>query len=132
MDRRTFLKAGATTLAAAGLARPFVVDAEANGDTRWRTFDVTTRLDIVQPSAVTRGWVPLPLMPDTDYHKSLGLSWTGNTAATRVVRDEKYGAAIFYAEWPANETAPTIEVSTRVCSPRSVHPMSFRGNSPTE
>jgi transglutaminase-like putative cysteine protease len=30
-----------------------------------------------------------------------------------VVRDEKYGAGIFYAEWPASETAPEVEVTTR-------------------
>jgi len=132
MDRRTFLRAGATTLAAAGLARSFGVDAEANGGARWRTFEVTTRLDIVQPSGVTRGWVPLPLMPDTDYQKSLGLSWTGNTAATRVVRDEKYGAGIFYAEWPANETAPTIEVTTRFATRDRAVDLSAPGNSAPE
>ena len=132
MDRRTFLKAGATTLAATGLARPFVLDAEANGSARWRTFEVTTRLDIVQSSGVTRGWVPLPLMPDTDYQKSLGLSWTGNTAVTRVARDEKYGAGIFYAEWPASETAPTIEVTTRFATRNRAVDLGAPGNSAPE
>ena len=132
MDRRTFLRAGATTLAAAGLARSFGVDAEANGGARWRTFEVTTRLDIVQPSGVTRGWVPLPLMPDTDYQKSLGLSWTGNTAVTRVARDEKYGAGIFYAEWPASETAPTVEVTTRFATRDRAVDLSAPGNSAPE
>ena len=132
MDRRTFLKAGATTLAAAGLARPFVVDAEANGDARWRTFEVTTRLEVVQPSGVTRGWVPLPLMPDTDYQRSLGLSWTGNAAVTRVVRDEKYGAGIFYAEWPASETAPTIELTTRFAARDRAVDLSTPGKSAPE
>jgi transglutaminase-like putative cysteine protease len=132
MDRRTFLRAGATTLAAAGLARSFGVDAEANGGARWRTFEVTTRLDIVQPSGVTRGWVPLPLMPDTDYQKSLGLSWTGNTAFTRVARDEKYGAGIFYAEWPASETAPTVEVTTRFATRDRAVDLSAPGNSAPE
>jgi len=132
MDRRAFLKAGATTLAAAGLARSFGVDAEANGGARWRTFEVTTRLDIVQPSGVTRGWVPLPLMPDTDYQKSLGLSWTGNTAFTRVARDEKYGAGIFYAEWPASETAPTVEVTTRFATRDRAVDLSAPGNSAPE
>src|SRR5262249_11161026 len=37
----------------------------------------------------------------------------GNAAVTRVVRDEKYGAGIFYAEWPAGETAPALEIVTR-------------------
>ena len=114
MERRTFLTTGAAALVVAGLARPFAArGAETSGGARWRTFEVTTRLEIIQPSGVTRAWVPLPLMPDTDYQKSLGQSWTGNAALTRVVRDEKYGAGIFYAEWPASETAPEVEVTTR-------------------
>src|SRR5215831_8496167 len=114
MDRRTFLTTGAAALVGSGLARPFAaLSAETSGGARWRTFEVTTRLEIIQPSGVTRAWVPLPLMPDTNYQKSLGQSWTGNAALTRVVRDEKYGAGIFYAEWPASETAPEVEVTTR-------------------
>ena len=73
MDRRSFLKTGATSLVAAGLARPLAArSAETSGGTKWRTFEVTTRLEILKPSGPTRGWVPMPLMPDTDYQKSLG------------------------------------------------------------
>jgi len=114
MDRRTFLKTGATTLATASLARPLTaIGAETSGGTKWRTFEVRSRLEIIQPSGATRGWVPLPLMPDTDYQKSLGQSWTGNASVMRVFRDEKYGTGIFYAEWPAGEAAPAVEVTTR-------------------
>ena len=114
MDRRTFLTTGAAALVGAGFPRPFAaLGAETSSGAKWRTFEVTTRLEIIQPSGVTRAWVPLPLMPDTDFQKSLGQSWTGNAALTRVVRDEKYGAGIFYAEWPASETAPEVEVTTR-------------------
>ena len=129
MDRRTFLTTGATALAAAGLARPFAaLGAETSGGAKWRTFEVTTRLEIIQPSGVTRAWVPLPLMPDTDYQKSLGQSWTGNAALTRVVRDEKYGAGIFYAEWPGGETAPAVEVTTRFATRNREVDLSAPGN----
>jgi hypothetical protein len=114
MDRRTFLKTGSVSLAAAGLMRPWTaIAAEPSGETKWRTFEVTSRVEIIKPSGVSRAWVPLPLMPDTDYQKSLGQSWTGNAAAMRVYRDEKYGSGIFYAEWPAGESAPAVEVITR-------------------
>ena len=52
-------------------------------------------------------------MPDTDYQKIMGQSWTGNAATMRVYRDEKYGAGMFYAEWPATESAPVVELVTR-------------------
>lgn len=116
MDRRAFLKVGVGASAAAAMAR--VTGPEhagaglPDGEASWRVFEVTTRVEIVKPSGATRAWVPMPLMPDTDYHKSLGQSWSGN-AATRVVRDEKYGAAILCSEWPSGETAPMVEVRAR-------------------
>ncbi len=117
MHRRTFLQTcvGASAgITLAGLARPMrPMAAPATGGAAWRTFEVTTRLEILKPSGVTRAWVPMPLMPDTDYHKNLDQSWTGNAATMRVYRDDKYGAGIFFAEWPGSEAAPVAEVTTR-------------------
>jgi len=116
MDRRAFLKTGVGVSAAAVLeSLPDMRSAGAAGSdaARWRAFEVTTRAEIISPSGVSRAWLPMPLMPDTDYHKSLGHTWTGNAAATRIYRDEKYGAAIFYAEWGADEKNPSVELVTR-------------------
>ena len=99
MDRRTFLKSGAAAVVATRLGQPLrALAAEAPGQAKWRTFEVTSRVEVIKPAGVTRAWVPMPLMPDSDYQKSLGQSWTGNAATMRVYRDEKYGAGIFYAE----------------------------------
>ena len=37
----------------------------------------------------------------------------GNAAAMRMVHDPKYGAAMLYAEWPATQKAPVVEVTSR-------------------
>ncbi len=50
---------------------------------------------------------------DSAEFKSLGQSWIGNAGAARVYCDDKYGASVFYAEWPAGEPAPVAEVTTR-------------------
>src|SRR3990172_11045071 len=117
MNRRAFLKTGAGVSASAvlaGLPRVVRNAAAAGADSAtWRAFEVITRAEIINPSAVSRTWLPMPLMPDTDYKRSLGYAWTGNTAATRIFRDEKYGAGIFYAEWPAGEAAPVVALVTR-------------------
>ena len=116
MDRRTFLQTSAGASAGimlAGLARPIRSWAAPASAGAWRSFEVITRLEILKPSGVTRAWVPMPLLPDTDYHKNLDQGWTGNAATMRVYRDDKYGAGIFYAEWPGTEAAPVVEVTTR-------------------
>jgi transglutaminase-like putative cysteine protease len=114
MDRRAFLKTGAASTVVAGLARASrTLGAPTADAAKWRAFEVTARAEVLNPTGVTRAWLPLPLMPDTDYHKSQGQSWTGNAAATRIYRDPVYGAAIFYAEWPAGESNPLVEVTSR-------------------
>jgi transglutaminase-like putative cysteine protease len=74
----------------------------------------------------------MPLIPDTDYQKSLGQSWTGNASTMRVYRDEKYGAGIFYAEWPAGEAAPVAEVVTRFATRDRATDLSAPGSSAPE
>ena len=76
----------------------------------WRAFEITTRVEVLNPSGVTRVWVPLPLTQDTDYHKTLGRTWNGNATKAQAVRDPRYGAGFVVAEWPAGTTGPTLEV----------------------
>jgi transglutaminase-like putative cysteine protease len=115
MNRRVFLQAGIGAAAGAvgAWSRPGRSAAATMEGARWRAFEVVARAEVASPTGPTRVWLPLPLMPDTDYHKSLGQTWTGNATVSRVYRDEKYGAAIFFAEWPAGETAPVVEVTSR-------------------
>lgn len=118
MDRRAFLKAGISASAAASL--PWRT-ASANAD--WRKFEVVTRVELQLPEGISRVWVPLPLTHDTDWHRSLGSSWSGNAARTQVLRDPKYGVSMLYAEWPATVASPRLEVSSRFATrDRAVDP----------
>src|SRR5256885_5338635 len=102
MQRRTFLKSVGASSALGLLAGPKLTRfAEAQTPAGWRTFEVTSRVEVAEPVGVTRVWIPLPLTAQTDYHTPLGKSWTGNTAVAKVFRDPKYGAEFLYAEWPA-------------------------------
>jgi transglutaminase-like putative cysteine protease len=114
MERRTFLKSVGASSAIALWHGPRVVRrAEAQTAGGWRGFEVTSRVEIADASGVTRAWIPLPLNAQTDYHKFLGNTWTGNATAARVVRDPKYGAEFLHAEWPAGEKAPVVEVVSK-------------------
>src|SRR5689334_18159287 len=116
MDRRAFLRTGLA--ASAGLAVtgvPRLVAAAQSPTTAnpWRKFEVVTRVEVANPTGVTRVWVPLPLLTDTDYFKRGGDTWTGNTSVARVTKDAKYDVGLVYAEWPASEKAPVIEITSR-------------------
>src|SRR3954465_8345395 len=112
MDRRSFLKS--TVAAAAVSYLPWRNGFAAEG---WRTFEVTTRIDLSLPEGASRAWIPLPLVADTDWHRALDSSWKGNAVRMDIARDGKYGVTMLYAQWPARETNPVVEVTSRF-SPR--------------
>ena len=116
MDRRSFLRHGltlTTAAAASRLARQARAAAPDDAAAGWRTFEVVVHAEVLEPTGPSRVWLPMPLVPDTDYHRSLGHSFAGNAARTHVYDDGKYGAQIFYAEWPAGAPAPTVDVTYR-------------------
>jgi transglutaminase-like putative cysteine protease len=112
MERRRFLQ---TTLAVPVLSavpvawREALAAAQTDG---WRTFEIVTKVEIANPSGVSRAWVPLPYTARTDWHNPLGSKWTGN-GQMKVVNDGKYGAEMVYAEWKPGEKAPVVEVTSR-------------------
>lgn len=109
MNRRTFLKVSAATAAAGAL--PWRDVAASAGD--WRTYEVTTRVTILNPRGGARAWIPLPMTDDTPWQTALGNSWSGNTERAQIHADGKYGATILAAEWRDGQTAPVIEVTSR-------------------
>ena len=117
MDRRTFLKSvgvstAATLAIAPRLTRLGSADAAENA-AGWRTFEVTTRVEVLNPSGVARVWLPAPMITETDYHKPLGDKWNGNASTAKLYRDEKYDGAMLHAEWRASEKSPVVELVSR-------------------
>jgi transglutaminase-like putative cysteine protease len=115
--RRTFLK----TSAAAAMAAAFPVISHAQAPARknfapqsggWRTFDVTTRVDIVKPQGVTKIWLPIPSV-NSDYQHSQDLSFSSNGTA-KLADDGVDGAKMLYAEFPAGLAQPFAEMTCRV------------------
>jgi transglutaminase-like putative cysteine protease len=111
--RREALLGGAASVAAATLpfaAESAVFDPKPGA---WRSFAVTTRLEILQPQGATRAWVPLPSFEAADWMKPVSNDWQANTDKVVRVTDPVYGAAMVAASWEAG-AAPTIEVTSRI------------------
>jgi len=110
MHRRSFLQAGAAasllgTVPRFSLAQQLPYDPRPAG---WRSFEVTTRVEILRPMGTSRAWVPVPSV-ESSYQKIIGNTWSSNGSA-RIMSDGKYGAAMVVCEWSANEKAPVLEV----------------------
>jgi transglutaminase-like putative cysteine protease len=121
MNRRAFLHTSTTLTVAAAASRlgRFAPGASAQQkafDPRpgaWRTFEITTRVEVLQPTGVTRVWLPIPVV-NAEYQQTLGDQWSGNSRVLRAVNDGKYGASMLYAEFGEGEAAaPMVELTSR-------------------
>jgi transglutaminase-like putative cysteine protease len=115
MNRREFLRcAGAVS---AGLALPGAPSlfARAPAD-RWRTFEVTTEVEVLHPKGTTRVWLPSPPQTATAYQKPAGAdSFVARGGKARVVVDPKTGARMIAAEW-SNGVTPVMTAVSRVAT----------------
>jgi transglutaminase-like putative cysteine protease len=107
MHRRTFLL---STVGALAVAR-----ARAQGQ-EWRTFEITTRVEIEGPQAPTRAWLPLAHPPAERYQRVIKQTWRGSAARLHAVRDETTGAGILFADWPAPEGPREIELTLQIAT----------------
>src|SRR5438445_13820118 len=97
MKRREFLKqslAVSAGLALGGFPKLARL-AGADEPAKWRTFVVTTKVEVCNPLGGLRTWVPIPLMTNTNYFKRQGDTWTGNYSSVKSVQYDKYGPELY-------------------------------------
>ncbi|MDB5966107.1 MAG: transglutaminase domain protein, partial [Polaromonas sp.] len=118
--RRTFLKNSAAAAVAAALPTLNFAQAPAAParghfapqSGAWRTFDVTTRVDIAKADGVTKVWLPIPSV-NSDYQHSLENSFSSNGEA-KLMQDGQSGSKMLYVEFPASQAKPWVELTSRV------------------
>jgi transglutaminase-like putative cysteine protease len=109
MHRRDFIRAAAAASAAAALPSDlFGADAAAPP---WRTFELTTRVDVAAAAGPVRVWVPVPLTIATAYQRPLGNTFHADGATAKLINDRARGFGYVMAEWPAGRTRALTVVS---------------------
>ncbi|MDO8699596.1 MAG: transglutaminase domain-containing protein [Rhodoferax sp.] len=78
----------------------------------WRTFEVSTRVDIIKPQGSTRVWLPVPAV-NTEWQKSLESRFASNGRA-ELMDDKPSGARMLYVEFAENEAAPFVELTSQI------------------
>jgi transglutaminase-like putative cysteine protease len=79
---------------------------------KWRTFEVTTRVDILKPQGATRLWLPIPSV-NSDWQQSLESAFSSN-GKTEMTDDDRYGARMLYVEFSEREATPFVELTSRI------------------
>src|SRR5512145_954914 len=110
MNRRTFLRTTTAMSGLAALSGLHGVARVARGQHKefyprpgtWRTYELTTRVEVLKPRGLTQVWIPVPAL-DADYQKPGDSRWSGNARTTQLVTEAQYGAVMLYAEFPETE-----------------------------
>jgi hypothetical protein len=98
---------------------------------KWRTFDVTTQVEVLKPAGITRVWVPTPLTAETPYQKALGNTWKAEGGSVVFQTDPKYAAGILSAAWPAGQK-PLLTLTSRFSTKDIAVDLAGAGRAPAE
>lgn len=134
MDRRSFLgSAGAAAVAFAFPHKRPVVSiqkAEATAD-GWRTFEITTRVEILKPPGKCRVWLPAALTAETAYQKSIGTDFEAGAGVGKFVEATQDGLAILSVEFPEGAT-PAVTATSHVATQDVAVDLTKTGKRPKE
>ncbi len=110
MNRRDFLHTAGAVGSVLGFARPGVLHAANAG---WRTFEVTTELEVLKPSGATRLWVPAALLTATPYQRTLANTIRCENGDARTVVNKADGLGIVVAEFRPG-VKPALSLTSRI------------------
>ena len=117
MKRRDFLRS--VGVASAALAFPkadrlFADEAAPAVTSGWRTFEITTRVAVANPSGETRVWLPAALVRSTPFQRTLGNKFEAVGGAAHLVENNKADAlGIVAATFPAG-VPPVLTLTSRI------------------
>jgi transglutaminase-like putative cysteine protease len=116
MRRRDFLRT--TGIISAGLAFPnakrlFAADSAPDG---WRTFEVSTRVEVLKSSGTTRIWVPAAIGRPTPFQKTVSNTFNAEGGTAKIVESNAADSlGIVSAEYPAGVT-PILTVTSKIAT----------------
>jgi transglutaminase-like putative cysteine protease len=115
MKRRDFLRSvgiASASLALPGTGRLF---AEAAVPGHWRTFEVTTRVEVFNSSGATRVWLPAALIGETPFQRTLANRFHAEGGVAKMVESKTDALEIVVAEFPVG-VKPVLTLTSRIAT----------------
>ena len=112
MNRRCFIQSSGAMCAGLALTNPtsLFADTLAGG---WRTFQVTTRVEVLKPNGMTHIWLPAALITNTPYQRTISNKFVAEGGSAKLTKDKPSALGIVSASYPAN-TKPVLTLTSRV------------------
>jgi transglutaminase-like putative cysteine protease len=115
MNRRDFLRSAAFVSAGIALPKTAGLFAESSAPGHWRTFELTTRVEVLTPSGTTRVWLPAALIERTPYQRTLANRFTAEGGTAKMFQTKTEALGIVSAEFPAG-TKPVLTLTSRIAT----------------
>jgi len=113
MKRREFLQSTSVACAGLALSKAIPLFAQAPAQAGWRTFEVTTRVEVLKPSGPTRIWIPAALIRNTPFQKTLANKFHAEGGTARLTENRQDDLGIVSATYPGN-ARPVLNLISRV------------------
>src|SRR5215470_7298768 len=113
MNWRNFLQTTGAVCAGLAFSKSLPAFADALGTSGWRTFEVTSRVEVLKPNGATHIWLPAALIRDTSYQRTLSNKFSAENGSTKLSKDKLSALGIISATYPAN-AKPVLTLTSRV------------------
>ena len=115
MNRRDFLQSGSILSLSLAFAKTERLFAQAATVDRWRTFQVTTRVEVLKTSGTTRIWLPAALTCQTPFQKTIENTFNCEGGTARMVGSEIDALGIIAAEFPSG-VRPMLTLTSKIAT----------------
>jgi transglutaminase-like putative cysteine protease len=131
MKRRDFLRSAGVVSAAMAFPKAGRLFGQGAALEAWRTFDVTTSVQVLKPSGTTRIWIPAALLNPTPFQKTLANEFKAEGGTAKLIQSSTDSLGIIAAEFPAGVT-PALTVTSRITTRNLAVDLSAPGQAPRE
>jgi transglutaminase-like putative cysteine protease len=113
VDRREFLTYASGAAVCAALPERNRTLAQEPVSPGWRTFEVTTNVEVLKPSGATRVWLPAALLGETPFQRTFANSFNAEGGTAKLVESNADALGIVAAEFPAG-ARPVVTLTSRI------------------
>src|SRR6516165_9228426 len=113
MNRREFLQSTSLALARLTLAKTGLSFAENPPSDGWRTFEVTTRAEVLKPAGTTTVWLPTALIQNTPFQRTTSNRFSADGGKAKMVESKQQNLGIVVATFPSG-VRPVLILTSQV------------------
>lgn len=113
MNRREFLTYASGAAVSASLTNVDRIFAQDPGNAGWRTFEVTTSVEVLKPSGATRVWLPAALLAETPFQRTFANTFNAEGGTAKLVESKADALGMVVAEFPAG-ARPVVTLTSRI------------------